>query len=147
MQAPTGTTIKVPKLSVHHGTDPVEPGWDVRAAVGAVAAGTPADLSDEMLMSFLRTAVDRNTIDLLFEEIFRRYQTKVAGWCYRVTKNRERAQDLTQEVFLKAFKNVCAFRGESRLSTWLYVITRNHCFNSIKKWKTEPTDSAAQVRP
>jgi RNA polymerase sigma-70 factor (ECF subfamily) len=116
--------------------------WDVQSAVGALAASAANELPDMLLMRLLATAPDRKTVNLLFEEIFDRYQERVRAWCYRVTKNQDRMFDLSQEVFLKAFRNVHNFRGDSQLSTWLYAITRNHCLNSLKKWKTEPEDSA-----
>lgn len=120
--------------------------WDVQTAVAALAADAPKDLPDDLLMTLLVTAVDERTFNRLFEEVFDRYNARVERWCYRVTRNRERALDLTQEVFFKAFRNIRSFRGDARLSTWLYAITRNHCINSLKKWKTEPVDAAVQGR-
>lgn len=118
--------------------------WDVQTAVAALAATAPKDLPDDFLMTLLVSTLDEQTFNRLFEEVFDRYRTRVERWCYGVTRNRERALDLTQEVFLKAFRNIHTFRGDARLSTWLYAITRNHCINSLKKWKTEPVDSAVQ---
>jgi len=103
-----------------------------------MAVTAAGELPDMFLMKLLVEASDPKTFNILFEEIFDRYHEKVRSWCYRVTKNQDRIVDLTQEVFLKAFRNLHNFRGESQLSTWLYAITRNHCLNSIKKWKTEP---------
>src|SRR4029079_345116 len=84
-------------------------------------------------------------IDLLFEEVFNRYHSRVVGWCYAVARNREIAMDLAQEVFLKVFRSLHAFRGDSRISTWIYVITRNHCLNSLRKRDADPTGAAAQI--
>ncbi|MCU1259215.1 MAG: polymerase, sigma-24 subunit, subfamily [Bryobacterales bacterium] len=120
--------------------------WDVQTAVAALAATAPKDLPDDFLMTLLVTTMDDQIFNRLFEEVFDRYRTRVERWCYGVTRNRERALDLTQEVFLKAFRNIHTFRGDARLSTWLYAIARNHCLNSLKKWKTEPVDSAVQGR-
>jgi RNA polymerase sigma-70 factor (ECF subfamily) len=119
---------------------------DVQTAVAAFAATAPKDLPDDFLMTLLVTTVDKPTFNRLFEEVFDRYRIRVERWCHGVTRNRERALDLTQEVFLKAFRNIHTFRGDARLSTWLYAIARNHCINSLKKSKTEPVDSAVQVR-
>src|SRR5580698_9423704 len=102
------------------------------------------DVSDELLMTLLATAADRQTFNNLFEEVFDRYRERVAKWCYRVTKNTDRSLDLTQEVFLKAFRSIHTFRGDSQLSTWLYAITRNHCLNAVKKWKSEPDDQGLE---
>jgi RNA polymerase sigma-70 factor, ECF subfamily len=105
----------------------------------------PGELSDEALVFLLRTASEQTTIDLLFEEVFERYQARVVNWCYAVARNHEIARDLSQEVFLKVFRSLHAFRGDARMSTWIYVITRNHCLNSLRKREVDPTDSAAQI--
>jgi RNA polymerase sigma-70 factor (ECF subfamily) len=118
-------------------------GWDFQSALGALAATTARDIPDRLLMTLLSAAVDRETLNRLFQEVFDRYHERVERWCYRVTRNRDRSLDLTQEVFLKAFRSLHTFRGDSQLSTWLYVIARNHCLNSLKKWKTEPDENVA----
>ena len=46
--------------------------------------------------------------------------------------SRAEAEDLAQEVFITIFRSIASFRAESRLSTWIYRITRNHCLNRIK---------------
>jgi RNA polymerase sigma-70 factor (ECF subfamily) len=119
-------------------------GWDFQSALGALAATTARDIPDRLLMTLLAAATDRETLNCLFQEVFERYHGRVERWCFRVTRNKDRSLDLTQEVFLKAFRSLHTFRGDSQLSTWLYVITRNHCLNSIKKWKTEPDNNAAE---
>ena len=103
------------------------------------------ELTDEALIVCLREAADRQSTNCYFEEIFHRYRTRVVGWCYAVTKDHESALDLTQEVFLKVFRSLHAFRGDSLLSTWIYVITRNHCLNLLKKRQAEPTGSALEI--
>ncbi len=118
--------------------------WEFESAVGALAASTPKDLSDTLLMTVLATPVNQQSFNSLFEEVFNRYHERVTRWCFRVTKNKDRALDLTQEVFLKAFRSIHTFRGDSQLSTWLYVITRNHCLNAVKKWKSEPDDQGLE---
>jgi RNA polymerase sigma-70 factor (ECF subfamily) len=122
---------------------PAEVSWDLQSAVGALAATAASDLPDRLLMTLLAAAADRETVNRLFQEVFNRYNERVGRWCYRITRNRDRSLDLTQEVFLNAFRSRHTFRGESRLSTWLYAITRNHCLNTLKKWKTEPDDNVS----
>ena len=102
--------------------------------------------TDELLMSRLAVAADREAFDRLFAEIFHRYRERVGRWCYRVTKSQDRASDLTQEVFLRAFRSLHTFRGDARLSTWLYVITRNHCLNDVRKgrWRTEEVSEVGE---
>jgi RNA polymerase sigma-70 factor, ECF subfamily len=65
-------------------------------------------------------------------ELFGRYHSRVATWCYRFTGDREAAGDLAQDIFLRAYRNLNAFRGDSKFSTWLYTISKNHCVNEMK---------------
>ena len=103
------------------------------------------DLCDEALALSLRESSDQETIDLLFEEVFHRYQARVVNWCFAVVRNRDYALDLAQEVFLKVFRSLHSFRGDSRLSTWIYVITRHHCINSLRKREADPTDLSVEI--
>jgi len=120
--------------------------WDLRAAVCAVGSRNIGAHSDEALVFLLLSAVDQSTVDDLFNELFRRYQVRVTRWCYRVTRDQESVADLVQEVFLRAFRRLSTYRGNSRFSTWLYAITRNHCLNSLKKRQTEPV-AAGEMMP
>jgi RNA polymerase sigma-70 factor (ECF subfamily) len=74
----------------------------------------------------------------LLNELFSRYHSRVAVWCYRVTGDRSAAADLAQDVLLKAHRNLDSWRGQAKFSTWLYSVTRNHCINEL---------SAKSVRP
>lgn len=100
-----------------------------------MARECPEALTDEEVMLVLcdPASAEESTTEHLFAEIFRRYQSRVATWCFRLTRNRARAHDLSQEIFFKAYRHRQGFRGESRFSTWLYVIARNHCLSSLKK--------------
>jgi RNA polymerase sigma-70 factor (ECF subfamily) len=64
-----------------------------------------------------------------FDELVLRYQRDVYRLCYRYVNNHEDANDLAQEVFLKAYKAIGGFRGDSSFSTWLYRIAVNTCLN------------------
>ena len=66
------------------------------------------------------------------QELFRRHYTKVVTWCLRVTGDREEAHDLAQGVFVKAQRHLGDFRGDSRVSTWLYSIARSESLNYLK---------------
>ena len=63
---------------------------------------------------------------------FKRFVYSVA---MRYVKDEEDAKDITQEVFIKAFHSIDMFRGDSKIQTWLYAITRNLCLNAIDKKK------------
>jgi RNA polymerase sigma-70 factor (ECF subfamily) len=64
-----------------------------------------------------------------FEQIFRVYRNPVFRLAYKFTGNRDDAEDLTQEIFLKVFENIGSFRYESSFATWLYRIAVNTCMN------------------
>jgi RNA polymerase sigma-70 factor (ECF subfamily) len=66
------------------------------------------------------------------QELFRRHYAKVVTWCLRIAGDRDEASDLAQAVFVKAHRHLGSFRGESRMSTWLYSITRSECMNYLK---------------
>src|SRR4029077_17428091 len=67
-----------------------------------------------------------------FQEVVRLYQHKVFNLVLRMIGNREEAEDVAQEVFVTVFKAIDSFRGDSKLSTWLYRIGANQCKNRIK---------------
>jgi RNA polymerase sigma-70 factor (ECF subfamily) len=64
-----------------------------------------------------------------FDQLVVRYQRDIYRLCYRYVNNHEDANDLAQEVFLKAWRGMGRFRGESSFSTWLYRIAVNACLN------------------
>jgi len=64
-----------------------------------------------------------------FDRLVERYQRDVYRLCYRFVNNHDDANDLAQEVFLKAWRAIGHFRGQSALSTWLYRIAVNACLN------------------
>ena len=74
-------------------------------------------------------------------ELFGRYQSRVAAWCFRVARDREWAADLAQEVFLRALRSLAGFRGDAKFSTWLYTIARNHCYNAVQARSIRAEDS------
>src|SRR6186713_3092627 len=65
--------------------------------------------------------------DIAFGELVDRYKNLVYGMVYRMVNDRSVADDLAQEVFLKVHRGLPYFRGEARLSTWIYRIVANVC--------------------
>jgi RNA polymerase sigma-70 factor (ECF subfamily) len=64
-----------------------------------------------------------------FDRLVERYQRDVYRLCYRYVNNHQDANDMAQEVFLKAYRAIGKFRGDSAFSTWLYRIAVNTCLN------------------
>ena len=119
------------------------PGWPAAAARPERAILSPVlGLSDEELVAIYRESTASQVArDQAVNELFRRYQSRVAAWCYRVAGDREWAADLAQEVFLRAFRNLGSFRSESKFSTWLYTVSRNHCLNAIEARGLRPEEA------
>ncbi|MGH7377057.1 MAG: RNA polymerase sigma factor, partial [Candidatus Methylomirabilales bacterium] len=67
-----------------------------------------------------------------FEALVRRYQGWVFTLALRMTGDRAEAEDLGQEIFLKAYRGLGGFKGASRFSTWLYAIATHHCLNHLQ---------------
>ena len=61
------------------------------------------------------------------------YQQKVFHTCISFVPNKEDAEDIAQEVFLEVYKSIGKFKGNSKLSTWIYKICTNKCLEFILK--------------
>ncbi len=70
-----------------------------------------------------------------FKKLFESYSPLVLGIAMRMLRNREDAEDVTQDVFLQAYRSLNHFRGDSQLSTWLYRIAVNVSLNLQRKGK------------
>jgi len=68
-----------------------------------------------------------------FDVLVERYHGKIYGLTYNMTSNREDAEDLTQEIFVKAFNALPRFKGKSSFYTWVYRIAVNKTINYRKK--------------
>lgn len=73
-----------------------------------------------------------------FEQLVLQYQTAVYNLCLRMTGNPEDAADMTQESFLKAWRNMDSFQGNSAFSTWLYRLASNTCLDHLRLKKRRP---------
>ena len=82
-----------------------------------------------------------------FDLVVERHRRSVYQLCYRFVGNHEDASDLSQDVFLRAYRGLKNFRGGSSLATWLYRIGVNVCLNrvSVKKPVTEELDARQHV--
>ena len=76
-----------------------------------------------------------------FEELVNLYQGPVYNLCFRMVGNAEDAADMSQEAFLKAWRNLAGFQFESAFSTWLYRLASNCCLDFLRSRKRRPTIS------
>lgn len=88
-----------------------------------------SQLSDEDLVTELQRDMNADRFGILYD----RYAAKVFQKCVGMTRNKELAQDLTHDIFLKAFVNLTKFDHRSRFGTWLYSITYNYCLDHLRK--------------
>lgn len=72
-----------------------------------------------------------------FSLLLDQYQQKVFSTCISFVPNKEDAEDVAQEVFLEVFKSIHKFKGDSKLSTWIYRIATNKCLEFIRKKNTK----------
>ena len=72
------------------------------------------------------------------DELYHRFRRQVAGTLYRVLGDRTDLEDLVQEVFVIAFRGLDRFRGDARLSTWLYRICVNVALGRIRTRRRRP---------
>ena len=77
-----------------------------------------------------------------FEELVRRYEKRVYAIALRSAGSPEDAADITQEVFLRAWRSIESFRGDSGFSTWLFRITMNICVDHARHRQTQPQTMA-----
>lgn len=68
------------------------------------------------------------------ENIYREYSHDIYYLTLRMLRDPTQAEDATHDVFLKCYRNLHKFRGDSKLKTWLYRIAVNHCRNLIQSW-------------
>ena len=68
-----------------------------------------------------------------FEDLVRTYQGDVFRFAYHLTRDRQMAEDVTQEAFIRAFRFLGTFRGDSRFTSWLFRIARNCGMDALRR--------------
>ncbi len=94
---------------------------------------TPARDTDEQLVAKVQKG-DRHSFDLLVLK----YQHKVMSLVRRFVKDQSEAEDVAQEAFIKAYRAINSFRGDSAFYTWLYRIAVNTAKNTLDARKRRP---------
>lgn len=87
-------------------------------------------MTEEQFVEHLKSGDNgafKNLIDL--------HQGQVIHTCYGFVRNQEDAEDLAQEVFIEVYRSISNFRGDSKLSTWIYRIAVSRSLNRVKKNK------------
>jgi RNA polymerase sigma-70 factor, ECF subfamily len=120
--------------------------WDLRMtspergqeALQAEAPDLASAEDRELIAAFLGGSPEA------FDVMVERHRRHVYQLCYRFVGNHEDASDLAQDVFVRAFKGLRNFKGDSSLGTWLYRVAVNASLNrlAVKQPVTEPVDAA-----
>ena len=76
-----------------------------------------------------------------FEPLVREHEKNVYNLALRTLGNAQDAEDVTQEAFLKAYRSLASFRGESKFSVWLYRIVTNLCLDALRAGKRRAAQS------
>src|SRR6266404_4265597 len=95
------------------------------------AESSPAHQPDEMVL--VRRA--RHGDLVAYDELVRRYQERIYATIYHMTANHDDANDLAQEAFIKAYRALRSFKGDSSFFTWVYRIAINKTINFLKQRK------------
>jgi RNA polymerase sigma-70 factor, ECF subfamily len=122
----------------------VQPEWKVTvtgAPTDARGDSPPLDAADEAALVSACLAGRKEAFDVIVE----RHRRHVYQLCYRFVGNHEDASDLAQDAFVRAYRGLRSFKGQSSLGTWLYRIGVNVCLNKVgsKTPKLEPIAESA----
>lgn len=88
----------------------------------------PYFTDEELVNKYLSTHQDA-----YFQQLYLRYCTKVHRTCLSFTKDRELAEDLTQDIFIRIITRLDGYKRQATFSTWLYAIVHNYCADQLRK--------------
>lgn len=123
----------------------------------------PWSLADWLVEPFLMVSIeeskrtmelDQKAIEAInngeihrFEELVERYQHRIVGLIGRQVGDQATAEDLAQDVFIRAFKGLKSFKGDSQFSTWLYTISHNVVSSYFSSRKHKEKKKSEQFEP
>lgn len=96
-------------------------------------------------MALVERALDQDLA--AFEALVARYQNRIIAYAARMLNDHDEAEDVAQEVFIKAYRSLESFRAESSFSTWLYRIATNLCIDRARKRKRSPQQAYSLDEP
>jgi RNA polymerase sigma-70 factor (ECF subfamily) len=100
----------------------------------------PGDRTDEELVGLILAGQGD-----VFAEIYQRYYSRAFRLAYGMTGNRESAEDLTQEIFLRTYRKIGLFKGESGFSTWFYRLAVNISLNYRRRERNRASEDVADM--
>jgi RNA polymerase sigma-70 factor, ECF subfamily len=106
---------------------------------------TVPDAEETTELRFIERLVGRD--ERAFNELVQIYEQRVYRLVFRMLGRRDEAEDMAQEVFVQVFKAIGQFRGDSKLSTWIYRIAVNLCKNRMKYLSRRHSDAQDELEP
>ena len=104
---------------------------------------TAAEVLDPDVHLMLRVkGGDMGAFGILFEK----HTRALINFTFRFVRNRDTAEELAQEIFLKVYENAAGYQAQARFSTWLYRIATNICLNEIRKPRFRATHQSLNPR-
>lgn len=98
-------------------------------------------MSDDDLVEQIRLGDEKAA-----EELIKRYYTSILYYCKRHCFHLEKAEDLTQETFLKLFKNLSGYKGKRKFKAYLYTIANHLCIDESRKMQVYPLENEEEIR-
>ena len=108
-----------------------------RDPVDAIESPVKEPAGDELAL----VQAARNGDVSAFEQLIKRYDRKIFRLAHHITQNREDAEDVLHEAFLKAYQNLAGFQGNSKFYTWLVRIAVNESLMKLRKRRSDRTVS------
>ena len=96
--------------------------------------------------SLIRELKEKNDLKA-FTMLMNKYKKPVINFCFRYCGNREDAEDISQDVFIKVYHNIKSYKGKSKFTTWLYRLTLNTCHNFKRHYIAERMDKMQSIEP
>jgi RNA polymerase sigma-70 factor, ECF subfamily len=103
----------------------------------------PRDTDEDLLARYVLPTATADAREAAFHELVDRYHRRVFGICLHVLGSPSDAEDATQETFLKLARHADTFRGDAKLSTWLYRVARNACTDHVRHDARRPSTPVA----
>lgn len=106
-----------------------------------LVAANPDPTSDEEILRLLRNGRGEEA----FERVLSAYRRRVHALAYGVLRDRDAAEDVAQDVFVRLWKALPRYDGRAKLSTWIYAITRNASISALRRRRPEDSLSEPAV--
>jgi RNA polymerase sigma-70 factor, ECF subfamily len=129
-----GSTLEPPERPVTYDLDRVPDRVSSQVESAVVSRSSRAKKRDEFTAEQLEVLVEKaKTGDLpSFQELYDGYAKKILNYVYRMTGSREEAEDLAQDTFILAYKNIKNLKENAKFQSWLYRIAQNNVYQKYR---------------